>query len=69
VWCDAGPGQEATQELDAGDEDDEDYLMNLERLRQQREHSGLVGSVWEPSLIICWVVVILVMVGPHSLAQ
>merc|ERR1711962_1582983 len=51
---------ETTEELDAGDEDDEDYLMNLERLRQEKEYESLKGSIYEPSLIICWVVVSLV---------
>merc|ERR1712179_208852 len=50
---------EATEEMDAGDEDDEDYLMNLERIRQEKEYESLKGSFYEPSLII-WVVVSLV---------
>merc|ERR1712179_547085 len=53
---------EATEEMDAGDEDDEDYLMNLERIRQEKEYESLKGSIYEPSLIICWVVVSLVTV-------
>merc|ERR1711992_425338 len=46
--------QEATAE---DDEDDADYLMNLERERQEREHEGLKGTLWEPSLVICWLVI------------
>ena len=48
--------------MDVGDEDDEDYLMNLERCRLEKEHESIKGSIWEPSLIICWVVVALVTV-------
>ena len=50
------------EEMDVGDEDDEDYLMNLERCRLEKEHESIKGSMWEPSLIICWVVVALVTV-------
>ena len=31
--------------------------MNLERERQEREHEGLKGTLWEPSLVICWIVI------------
>merc|ERR1711990_914429 len=49
--------QEATAEVDADEEDDADYLMNLERERQEREYEGLKGTLWEPSLVICWIVI------------
>ena len=49
--------QEATAEFEEDETDDPDYLMNLERERQEREHEGLKGTLWEPSLVICWIVV------------
>merc|ERR1712107_709002 len=49
--------QEATAEVDADEEDDADYLMSLERVRQEREYEGLKGTLWEPSLVICWIVI------------
>ena len=42
------------------DEDDEDYLMLLERKRVQQEVDGLKGTLWEPSLLLCWGLVFLV---------
>ena len=41
-------------------EDDEDYLMNLERYRRKIEKEGLKGSMWEPSLVVCWTIVFIV---------
>ena len=32
-------------------------MMNLERERQEREYEGLKGTLWEPSLVICWIVI------------
>ena len=49
--------QEATAEFEEDETDDPDYLMNLERERQEREHEGLKGTLWEPSLVICWLVI------------
>ena len=41
-------------------EDDEDYLMNLERYRRKMEKEGLKGTMWEPSLVVCWTIVFIV---------
>ena len=41
-------------------EDDEDYLYNLERYRRKMEKEGLKGTMWEPSLIVCWTIVFIV---------
>ena len=41
-------------------EDDENYLFNLERCRRQLEKDGLKGTIWEPSLIVCWTIVAIV---------
>ena len=41
-------------------EEDEDYLMNLERYRRKKEKTGLKGTVWEPSLVVCWTIVAIV---------
>ena len=41
-------------------EDDENYLFNLERYRRQLEKEGLKGTMWEPSLIVCWTIVFIV---------
>ena len=36
--------------------EDENYLYDLERHRRHLENESLVGTVWEPSLIFCWVI-------------
>ena len=41
-------------------EDDENYLFNLERYRRHLEKEGLKGTIWEPSLIVCWTIVFVV---------
>ena len=41
-------------------EEDEDYLYNLERRRRMYEKEKVKGSVKEPSLVVCWVIVIIV---------
>ena len=41
-------------------EEDEDYLMNLERYRRKKEKTGLKGTAWEPSLVVCWTIVAIV---------
>ena len=41
-------------------EDDENYLFNLERHRRAMEKEGLKGTIWEPSLIVCWTIVCIV---------
>ena len=41
-------------------EEDEDYLMNLERYRRKKEKAGLKGTAWEPSLVVCWTIVAIV---------
>ena len=37
--------------------EDENYLYDLERHRRLLERESLVGTVWEPSLVFCWVIV------------
>ena len=41
-------------------EEDEDYLYNLERRRVMMEKERMKGSVKEPSLVVCWIIVIIV---------
>ena len=41
-------------------EEDEDYLMNLERYRRKKEKEGLEGTAWEQSLVVCWTIVFIV---------
>ena len=41
-------------------EEDEDYLMNLERYRRKKEKTGLKGTAWEPSHVVCWTIVAIV---------
>ena len=41
-------------------EEDEDYLFNLERHRLKAERERIKGTIKEPSLIVCWVIVIIV---------
>lgn len=41
-------------------EEDEDYLYNLERFRIKAEKEKVKGTFKEPSLIVCWVIVIIV---------
>ena len=41
-------------------EEDENYLFNLERYRRNMEKEGLKGTIWEPSLIVCWSIVSIV---------
>merc|ERR1712045_98615 len=36
--------------------EDENYLYELERHRRHLEKESLVGTVWEPSLIFCWLI-------------
>jgi len=49
--------EEATAEFNEEETDDPDFLMNLERERQEREHEGLKGTLMEPALVICWLVI------------
>ena len=51
--------QEILEETDLI-EDDENYLFNLERHRRNLEKEGLKGTIWEPSLIVCWTIVVVV---------
>ena len=41
-------------------EEDEDYLYNLERHRLRAERDRIKGTLKEPSLIVCWVIVFIV---------
>ena len=41
-------------------EEDEDYLYNLERARLQAEQERSRGTLREPSLVVCWLIVIIV---------
>lgn len=41
-------------------EEDEDYLYNLERFRLKAEKEKRLGTLKEPSLVVCWVIVIIV---------
>ena len=41
-------------------EEDDNYLFNLERYRRNMEKEGLKGTIWEPSLIVCWSIVSIV---------
>ena len=41
-------------------EEDEDYLYNLERYRIKSEKEKKMGTLKEPSLVVCWVIVIIV---------
>merc|ERR1711892_635326 len=41
-------------------EEDEDYLMNLERYRIKKVKERLKETSWEPSLIVCWTIVFIV---------
>ena len=43
-------------------EEDEDYLLNLERHRRKREKEKMKGTLKEPSLVVCWVIVVIVTV-------
>merc|ERR1711872_350624 len=62
--------QDTTAEFEEDETDDPDYLMNLERERQEREHEGLKGTLYEPRLVIAFVtlyVVIAIITGhPES---
>ena len=51
--------QEILEETDLI-EGDENYLFNLERHRRNLEKEGLKGTIWEPSLIVCWSIVFVV---------
>merc|ERR1711971_1536421 len=55
--------EEATAEFNEEETDDPDFLMNLERERQEREHEGLKGTLMEPALVICWLVIAFVTLG------
>ena len=50
------------QRLLAGDDipEDEDYLYNLERHRLRAERDRIKGTLKEPSLIVCWIIVFIV---------
>lgn len=37
--------------------EDENLLFELERHRRNLEKESLTGTVWEPSLILCWLIV------------
>ena len=41
-------------------EEDEDYLFNLERHRRKMEKEKMKGRLKEPSLVVCWVIVVVV---------
>ena len=41
-------------------EEDENYLLNLEWNRRNKEKEGLKGTIWEPSLVVCWIIVFIV---------
>ena len=41
-------------------EEDEDYLFNLERHRRKMEKEKMKGTLKEPSLVVCWVIVLIV---------
>ena len=41
-------------------EEDEDYLFNLERHRRKMEKEKMKGTLKEPSLVVCWVIVVIV---------
>ena len=41
-------------------EEDEDYLFNLERHRRRMEKEKMKGTLKEPSLVVCWVIVLIV---------
>ena len=43
-------------------EEDEDYLFNLERHRRKIEKEKMKGTLKEPSLVVCWVIVVIVTV-------
>ena len=43
-------------------EEDEDYLFNLERHRRKMEKEKMKGTLKEPSLVVCWVIVVIVTV-------
>ena len=41
--------------------EDENYLYDLERHRRHLERESLVGTIWEPSLVFCWVILSVVL--------
>ena len=43
-------------------EEDEDYLFNLERHRKKMEKEKMKGTLKEPSLVVCWIIVVIVTV-------
>ena len=43
-------------------EEDEDYLYNLERHRRKVEKEKMKGTLKEPSLVVCWIIVVIVTV-------
>ena len=43
-------------------EEDEDYLYNLERHRRKLEKEKMKGTLKEPSLVVCWIIVVIVTV-------
>ena len=55
-------GLEDKEELEERNliEEDEDYLMNLERYRRKKEKEDLKQTAWEPSLVVCWTIVFIV---------
>ena len=40
--------------------EDENLLFELERHRRNLEQEPLAGTVWEPSFVLCWVIVSIV---------
>ena len=43
-------------------EEDEDYVYNLERHRRKLEKEKMKGTLKEPSLVVCWIIVVIVTV-------
>ena len=37
--------------------EDENLLFELERHRRNLEKESLAGTIWEPSFVLCWVIV------------
>ena len=37
--------------------EDENFLYDLERYRRNLEKEPLTGTIWEPSFVLCWVIV------------
>ena len=41
--------------------EDENLLFELERHRRNLEKESLTGTIWEPSLVFCWVILSVVL--------